>query len=237
MKYSHNAFISILSKDVFVEMRTKQTLPLMVVLAMLIVWILRIICEAASLDAVAVGSAVLLICLLFCGLLVQERSFALEKQDNCISGLLLAPLDVGTIYLAKLAANVIILCIFEIIAVPLILITFHITVADGWLYFLLLLLLVNAAISAVGTLFSAMVQLGDIRTAVLSVLVLTTLMPLMIPAAFVLLVLFGLIPENLGGSAALALAGNLKTATALIIAFDVIYISASWLLFGFVVRE
>lgn len=79
----------------------------MIVLGMLIVWILRIASEAIPISTTVIGPVALWIALLFSGLLAQERSFAIEQQQDCIYGLLLAPVDAGTIYLAKLFVNVV----------------------------------------------------------------------------------------------------------------------------------
>lgn len=219
------------------EFRSKQVLPTMMVLGMLIVWVMRIISEAASLSTVTMGPAVLWIAFLFSGLLAQERSFATEEQEDCIAGLLLAPVDPGTIYIAKLLVNIVMLCVFEAVVVPMVFLTFELSISSRWIEFISVLLLGNIGISSVGTLFSAMVQLSRVRGALLSILVLVILMPMMIPAIFALLLLFGVVPEELAGSGILALTGNFKTAVGHMIAFDVVFTTACWLLFGFVVQE
>ena len=224
-------------KDIVTELRAKQVLPTMIVLGMLIVWVLRIVSEAASLGTNIIGPAVLWIAFLFSGLLAQERSFATEEQADCISGLLLSPVEPGTIYIAKLFVNIAMLCIFEIVVVPVVLLTFQLSLAGRWVELLAVLLLANIGISSVGTLFSAMVQLSRVRGALLSILVLVILMPMMIPATFALLLVFAAVPEEIAGSGTLALVGNFKTAVGYMIAFDMVYSVACWLLFGFVVQE
>ena len=98
MRYFWVSFKAILAKDIVTELRAKQTLPTMIVLGMLIVWILRIVSEIMPSQTNAMGVAALWIAFLFSGLLAQERSFATEQQQDCIYGLLLAPVDAGTIY-------------------------------------------------------------------------------------------------------------------------------------------
>jgi len=228
---------AIFVKDIIVELRAKQVLPTMVVLGMLIVCILRLVSEPASAVAPLVGSAALWIAFLFCGLLAQERSFAAEQHQSCMDGLLLAPCDPGTIYLAKLCVNVVMLCVFEAVIVPVVLVAFRLSVGSRWLDLLTVLLLGNVAISSVGTLFSAAVQLARTRGSLLSIIVLVILMPMMVPATFALLVLFGALPEEIAGSGSLAFVGSFKAATRYMLAFDAVFVWASWLLFGFVVEE
>ena len=234
MNYFWLSFKAIFVKDIVTELRAKQVLPTMIVLGMLIVWILRIVSEAASIQEAVMGPAALWIAFLFAGLLAQERSFAVEQQQNCINALLLAPVDVGTIFLSKLFVNVVMLCIFEIIIVPVVILSFQLTPPDSWLSLIAVLLLGNIGISSIGTLFSATVQFSS---SLLSIIVLVVLMPMMIPATFALLLLFGAIPEQLAGTGALAFVGDFKTAVGYLAAFDVVFTAAGWLLFGFVVQE
>ncbi len=229
---------AILIKDIVVELRARQVLPTMVVLGMLIVFILRLASQAATKVGTSImGAAALWIAFLFSGLLAQERSFAAEQQNACMDGLLLAPLDAGTVYLAKLLANVIMLTIFEVIIVPVVLISFNLHVGGTWRQLVAVLLLGNLGISSVGTLFSAAVQLTRTRGSLLSIVVLVILMPMMIPASFALLVLFGAIQEGTVGSSSFAFVGSLRAALGYMLAFDAVFVVASWLLFGVVVEE
>ena len=234
MNYFWLSFKAIFIKDIVTELRSKRVLPTMIVLGMLIVWILRLACEAAPESMHIIGPAALWIAFLFSGLLAQERSFTTEQHQDCINGLLLAPVDVGTIFLAKLLVNIVMLSIFEIIIVPVVFLFFGSVPSDRWLDLMLVLLLGNIAISSIGTLFSAIVQFSN---SLLSIIVLVILLPMMIPATFALLFVFGAIPEELAGSGALAFVGDFKTAVGYMAAFDAIFTVACWLLFGFVVQE
>jgi heme exporter protein B len=226
-------------KDIVVELRARQVLPTMVVLGMLIVFTLRITSEsgATSVGASVMGAAALWIAFLFCGLLAQERSFAAEQQNGCMDGLLLAPLDAGTIYLAKLLANVILLAVFEAILVPVVLLAFHLRVTGAGWRLPAVLLLGNLGISSVGTLFSAAVQVTRTRGSLLSIIVLVLLMPMMIPASFALLVLLGAITDKAAGTSSLAFVGSFQAALGYLLAFDAVFVVACWILFGVVVEE
>ena len=239
MKSLWRGIRAIVVKDIVVELRVRQVLPTMVVLGMLIVFILRLVSEASSGSTAAaiMGAAALWIAFLFAGLLAQERSFGVERPNGCIDGLLLAPFDVGAIYLAKLLANVVLLTIFELVMVPLVLLSFDLDVKGRWLDLLVVLMLGNVGISSVGTLFSAVVQLARTRGSLLSIVVLVLLMPMLIPATLALLVLFGAMPEEVGGTGSLAFVGSFKAARAYMIAFDAVFVVACWLLFGVIVEE
>jgi ABC-type transport system involved in cytochrome c biogenesis permease component len=100
-----------------------------------------------------------------------------------------------------------------------------------------ILMLGNVAISSVGTLFAAIVQLTHTRGSLLSILVLTILMPIMIPATLALLILFGAVPAELVGTGALAFVGDLRSAIGYMVVFDAVFVVACWLLFGFAIKE
>jgi len=237
LRYFWLSFKAIFVKDIVVELRAKQVLPTMLVLGALIVYVLRLVSEAAESEAATVACGALWIALLFCGLLAQERSFATERQHGCMDGLLLAPIDSGPIYLSKLLVNVVILCVFELVIVPVVLMAFQLSMPNNWPMLLLVLLLGNIGISSIGTLFSAVVQLSRMRGSLLSIIVLVLLMPMMIPATFALLVLFDVVPSNIEGTSTLSFVGNLNVAIGYIISFDAVFTVVSWLLFGFVTKE
>jgi len=237
VKYFRLSFKAVFIKDVITELRARQVLPTMIVLGVLIVWILRTAAEAVSGGALIVGPVSLWLGVLFAGLLAQERSFAAEQEQNCICGLLLAPVDEGTIYLSKLLVNIVMLCIFELILVPVVIAAFRLNVSGRWLALVGFLLLGNVAISSVGTLFSAIVQLTRTRGSLLSVLVLVILMPMMIPATFALLAIFNSIGDELAGTGALAYVGSIRAAAGYLVVFDAVFVVVCWLLFSFAIKE
>ena len=57
--------------------------------------------------------------IVFTSLLGLNRSFAAEKENGCIEGLLLAPIDRGALFLAKATSNLVFLLVVEVVAVPL----------------------------------------------------------------------------------------------------------------------
>jgi heme exporter protein B len=237
MKYFWSGFKAIFVKDIVTELRARQVLPTMTVLGMLIVGILRITTEVTTASTDVVGPAALWIAFLFAGLLAQERSFTVEQEQDCIYALFLAPVDAGTIFLAKLFVNIVILCIFETIIVPIVLVAFQLSFPDRWLILIGVLLLGNLGISGIGTLFSAIMHLTQTRGSLLSIIVLAILLPLMIPATFALMVLLGSVPDELIGTGALVFVGSLESAIGYMIAFDAIFVVSCWLMFGFVIKE
>lgn len=229
--------MAIVIKDLLLEFRTRQVLPTMIILGMLMTWIFNLVGQTGSVQSNTLGPAALWIAFLFAGIQAQDRSFALERSQDCLGGLLLAPINPGNIYLGKLLVNVLILCLFELILAPLVIVAFQLEISGRLMELAVVLLLGNFAISGVGTLFSAMVNVSDVRGSLLSVLILIILLPMMIPAVFLLLVIFKALPPELLGTGALAVVGTYNTALSYLVVFDAVFITASWLLFSFVVQE
>lgn len=217
----------------------------MIMLGILTAWVFRIATQANMADISVTAAAVLLVSLLFSVILASERSFAIEQQNDCISALLLAPVDGGDIYIAKLLVNIAMLCIFEIVAVPAVLILFDVDAAGRWAELVTILLIINIGISAIGTLLGCMVQGTKAANCLLSILVMVILCPMIIPAISALLALFGDIETKTAAGGTLAMSvvsevepvGNFRTAVGFLAAFDAIYVAVCWLLFDFVVRE
>lgn len=233
MKSFTNTIRAIFIKDLVIELRAKQVLAAMIILGVLTAWVFRISTEAAVANESAIAAGVLLVAILFSVILASERSFSVEQQNDCISSLLLAAADLGDIYIAKLLVNVVMLCIFEIIAVPTVFILFSVSLSGNWLGLIIILLLVNIGTSSVATLLASVVQGAKAQSCLLSILVMAVLIPMMIPAIFALRLLFGAI----GGTGMLTLVGDFKTAIGFLAASDAIFVVVCWLLFGFVVGE
>jgi heme exporter protein B len=218
---------AIFIKDLLSEFRTKQVLPAMIMLGILIAWIFRIAAESAEISVPAIASAALLAAILFSAILVCEKNFASEHENDCFDALVLASADTGDIYLAKLIVNVTILCIFELVAVPAVLVLFKINVGLNWPRLIIALLLINIGISSVGTLLACAVQGTKTANSLLGVLVMAVLSPMMIPAVSALLSLFSR-PDT---------AFDFNRGLGLLLAFDAIFVTVCWLLFDFVAAE
>ena len=112
-------FKAILRKDLIRELRTREMLVsmiLFVLLAMVIFHYAFTVKEGADLTYFTGG--MLWVTFIFAMLLGLNRSFAQEKDEHCLDGLLLCPVDRVTIFLAKTAGNLIFLLIIQAVAVP-----------------------------------------------------------------------------------------------------------------------
>lgn len=231
-----NVIRAIFVKDLLTELRARQLLPVQICLGILIAWIFRV-AAGASADMSVTASAVLFVAILFSGILASDKSFAVEQENDCISALLLAPVDAGDIYIAKLLVNTVILCIFEIVAVPAALVLFDVSIGGRRLEMITILLLGNIGISGVGTLLGCLVHRVKAAGSLLSILVMAVLMPMMIPAVGALAAVFGPASGQAAGAGMFGAAGDFGSAVGYMAAFDAIFVTVCWLLFGLVAGE
>ena len=93
----------LLAKDLRQEFRTREMLTSMGIYALLV-----IIVYGAALALTANGS-----------LLGLGRSFAHEKEQGCMEGIMLVPLDRSVVFLSKATANILFMLAVEVVTVPL----------------------------------------------------------------------------------------------------------------------
>jgi len=217
--------LAILAKDLRIEWRTRESLASVFVLGVLLLVVLVVAHDPAPEAAPALVPAVLWVSFVFTGLVGIQRGFLLERENDCLAGLLSAPLDPADIYAGKLAANVVLLTVTQAVVVPLAGLFLH---ADLWAVLpglLVVLGLGNVGFAALATLFAAVAVRTRARETLMPLLLLPFLVPLLIGAVQATQ---AVLAGGLGGA---------REAVAVLIAFDVIFAVAGWLLFAYVARD
>ena len=215
---------ALLWKDVLLELRTKERLSSLFVLALLIILVFVFALGPEQARRPEIGAGVLWVTLLFAGMLSLQRGFLIEQERGCLFGLLLTPIDAGTLFLAKFLGNVLFLTIVEAIVTPITLLL----LGSSWSPLLLLLAAVELlgiiGFSALGTLFAAIAVRTRAREVLLPVMLLPLLVPLLMASVKVT-------------SALLAGEAWPEAWLRVLLAFDVIFVVTGWLIFGQVMRE
>ena len=142
-------------KDLRLELRTRDTLPAMVlfVVSTLVVFHFALPAGADETGAEDVAAYGLLwVALVFTALLGLARAWAPERESGVLDGLVLAPCDRSAIWLGKSAAVFVFLAAIELVALPAFALFFSPLDAGA----VLGVLLANIGICAVGTLLAAM---------------------------------------------------------------------------------
>ena len=111
----------LLRKDLLAEFRTREMLTSMGIYAVLVIIVYgaALGMVARGLDIAQLGGGLLWVLIVFTSLLGLGRSFAHEKEQGCMDGILLAPIDRSVIFLAKATANILFMLVVMVIVVPL----------------------------------------------------------------------------------------------------------------------
>ena len=211
--------LAILAKDLRIEWRTREGISSVFVLGVLLVVVLTMAHDPSPETAPTLAPGVLWAAFVLTGMLGVQRGFLLERENDCLAGLLGAPVDPAAIYAGKLAANVVLLAVMQAVVVPLVGLFLHVDLAARLPALLLVCLLGNVGFASLATLFGALAARVRARE------VLPLLVPLLIGAVQATrAVLVGGLAGASGGLGVL-------------VAFDVIFGVAGWLLFAYVVRD
>jgi len=218
------AISAIVWKDLAAELRSRELMSAMLVFALLVILIFNFALELSVRSVETVTSGVLWVTFVFAGTLGLGRSMAIEKDRGCLDGLLLVPVDRSALYFGKLLGNLIFMLVVEAIVLPLYSLLFSVNLFDPRL--LLVILLGSVGYSAVGTLLASMAVQTRTRDMLLPILLFPIVLPVVVAAV----------------KASNAIQQSLEMATIwpwlnLLIAFDVIFVAAAFMLFDFVVEE
>ena len=161
-------------KDLLLELRSRDTLPAMLLFVVSALVVFRFSLPADSSDLAAIG--LLWIAVVFTALLGLTRAFVAEREQRLIDGLVLAPCDRSAIWLGKGISVLAFLLLAEAIALPAFTLFFA-PVAWGMIAGLLLAAI---GIATVGTLLAAMAAASRPRELLLPLLFLPLAIPIVI---------------------------------------------------------
>ncbi|HTY54840.1 MAG TPA: heme exporter protein CcmB [Candidatus Binataceae bacterium] len=220
------AFSTLLRKDLKLELRTGESTITLIALSMLILLVLVLAFNPAEGHSADLAAGALWIAMIFAGMLGSSRALIAERENGCMLGLLLSPIDCAQIYAAKLAAAFIFMMVAEAASIILLMLFFNLDFGIRLARLLPTVMLGGLGFAAISTLLAAITsrtRAGDLLLPVLVV-------PVFVPA---------LIAGVKASSAALAGAAISEMAMWLkiMIAFDVLFVVAGYLLFEYVVVE
>lgn len=204
-------------KDLRIEARAWAALPSMVVGGVLFVVVLAM---GGGVERSGAGvSTTLWAAFLLMAVLGVERGMVVERQGAALSGVLLTRVDPGSVYLAKLAANLVMLGIAAAVVSVVGTVLFGLDIRGAGWGLAAAVALGLVGITAVGTLFAA--ALGGVSggRGLLVLLVLPLCIPVVVAS---------------GRAAAAGEVGG--PAFGVLAAFDVVYVVAGWLAFEHVVE-
>ncbi len=174
------AVMAIVAKDVAAELRSKETLSTLLIFALMIVVVFNFAFELRVENARQIAPGVLWVAFTFAGILALNHSFVMEREEGCIEGLRLTPVDRGAIYLGKFLGNTLIMLVAEACILPVFAVLFDVSILNPALW--LIVVLGTVGFVAVGTLFAAMTVSTRAREAMLPLLLFPITVPVLIAA-------------------------------------------------------
>ena len=171
------------------------------------------------------AAGLLWVTFLLAGILGLSKSFDQERENACLEGLLLTPVERGMLYLGKMISNALFLFILLLLLLPMFALMFGIHVWGVWLPLGAVILAGVLGFSALGTLLGAITASLRGKEVLLPLL----LFPLMVPVLIIEVQVTGAIldGEPLAGQARwLGLLGL----------FDALYLTVSYLVFEYVME-
>jgi heme exporter protein B len=196
----------------------------MLVFALLAILIFSFALELDRSGREASAAGVLWVTLVFAGTLGLGRSLGREKDEGCLDGLLLAPVDRSVLYFGKLIGNFLFMIVIAVILLPPLTVLFDTTFFKPMIGLVLLLGVLGYA--GVGTLISSMSVYARGREVMLPILLLPIALSIVIPAVRATRGLLEGVP-----------AGELSVWFNMLVAIDVIYITLAYMLFDYIVEE
>ena len=221
-----NTFAAILWKDILNELRTKEIVLSMAAFSIVLVLIFNFSLVINKDNIVYLVPSLLWISTIFVGTLGLSRTFAIEKENSAITGILLSPVDRSVLYLSKVVSNLLYIVIIQGLLLFLFLIMFNMNL-DFNLFLLISVMLLGAiGFSTLGTLFSTMAINTKLRELLLPVILFPLIVPVIINAVKATSIILS------GGEYA-----QISPFMKIMISFDIIFIVASALVYEFVVEE
>ena len=218
------AISAVIWKDLSAELRSREMLTAMLVFALLVILIFNFALELNVRTRESLTAGILWVTFAFAGTLGLNRSMAIEKDRGCLDGLLLAPVDRSAIYFGKMIGNLVFILIVAAIVLPVFSVLYGVNLVDPGL--IMVILLGSFGYVVVGTLLASMAVQTRTRDILLPILLFPVVLPVLIPA----------VKASSGFLMGLDI-DEIMPWLNLLLAYDVVFLAVSFMLFDYVVEE
>lgn len=167
----------LLWKDALLEVRRRESLMSMFFFGASLLFLFYFAFEIPGDEVARMAPGLLWLAFMFTGTLVLTHLFQADRDGSCLDALLMAPMDRGAYYLAKVLFNLSLMVLLELFVLPLFGILFNLDLWHLLPTLMLYIFLGTVGFCVVGVLFSAVTLRARARELLLPLL----LFPLMIP--------------------------------------------------------
>jgi heme exporter protein B len=215
----------LLAKELRLEFRSRELLSATIIFALVVVVLFSFAFDPTATESRRYGPGLLWIAFLFAGSLMLNPSFSREQSNDTLDALRTAPISPFAILLGKMLANFIFMSVAELVLVPIFAVLYNLSLAGIVPRLILVLALGTIGLTVTGTVFSAVSAHARMRELLLPLLLLPILTPLLIASVESTASLFQEQP---------ALD---RTWVAFLAGFDIVFITASWLLSDYLLQD
>ncbi len=167
-------------KDLLLAWRGRQGLPVMLVFAVVIVFLFNFALQLSPALQAGLSAGLLWVSLSFAAMLGLNRSTGLERENQALDGLLLAPVDRSALFFGKTLGNFVFTLVVALVLLPLFTLFYDQNMIQ--LDLLAVILLGIGAFTNLGTLLAALSIQTRTRDILLPVLLFPLALPLLIAA-------------------------------------------------------
>jgi heme exporter protein B len=217
--------LTIAAKDLRLELRSRERLVSMLTFAVLVAVVFSFSLDP-TIRTRGLAGAMLWVTILFAGMLGLGRSFSQESEQDAMTGILLAPMDRGAVYIGKFLANLALLLTLVVVVFPIYGLFFQFAFWNSIGGLALVVGLASVGFMALGTLFSAIAANTRLGDTLLPILLIPLLLPVIIFAA--------------GATQRLIVGRPLEevmSSVRMLAAFDLVFLIVGVLVFASVVEE
>jgi heme exporter protein B len=218
----------ILAKELRTEFRSRQLLGTTAVFVLIVIVLFSFTFNPTSDEARRFGPGLLWLAFLFAGSLMLQSSFLREQTNDTLAALRLAPIEPFGIIAGKMAANFLFLLLVEIILLPIFAALYNVAILPVLGQLLTILILGTVGLASTGTVFSAIAAQARLRELLLPLLLLPVLAPVLIASTEATI-------DVLRDPGQLSMVW--LTWLAFLACFDVIFLTAAWMVGEYLLEE
>jgi heme exporter protein B len=216
-------FRAMFAKDLRRELRSREIFISGFLFSIILLVAIYLAGAAEEIDPRRLGAGALWLSILFSGTIGLNRIHQSETADGCYRGLILAPVDGGWLFLAKVCTNLLLQGLSLALLLPLLALFFQVPLDGNPLALAASLGLGLAAFTAVGTLVVAITANTRMKDVLFPIIQLPRVVPILMAGV---------------NSTASALAGETPSQwLQFLTAIDVVFLSAGFLLYEFLLEE
>jgi heme exporter protein B len=212
-------------KDLLLELRSRERFISMATFAVLVAVVFSFALDPAV-RAREIAGAMIWVTVIFAGTLGMGRAFALEREADALTGVLVSPVDRGALFAGKWLASLVVVLAVEAVIFPVYALFFGLSYGRSLPALVAVVVLATLGFIALGTLFGAIAAHTRLGETLLPILMLPLLIPVVIFAA-------SATQRLLAGRPVAEISSQLR----MLAAFDLIFLFVCTAIFGAVLEE